>query len=234
MTNCLPVAPNGASITVSENLVRQACGAAQERGYTWNMSATITKVPATSLDVRSSHLGESEVRAILQAKPSPELVGEVYALARAVGAEESARQARLDSKAGGLLTASGISATVASALMPHTHGLLSKVALGMTGLCGLGAAVLAVHALRIATYERIPDTTIFDADFLRKFDEEEKVGAKAAARYQRFVLPQIWSSHRKAVVVNDQRATAITFGQYALFAMFVLALVSGIVVSFGK
>ncbi len=173
---------------------------------------------------------------------SPELVENIYELAKAQVAYETGRQGRLDSKATSLLTASGLSVTVAFSFGTTliTYGSrfdgVVIVAYAAAVSLGLTAAILAVAALKVAgTYTTVSDHAVFDAGELPRAnwptwegDEAVEIAERlrfGVMRYQKHLIAHLWEIYRANAAQNEIKATRIKYGQY-VFVAFLIALLA--------
>jgi len=107
---------------------------------------------------------------------SPALVDEIYSIAQRQTQAEAGRQTRLDAKASSLLTAAGLSLTVAftfggQVLLARATELrqlgavrwsIVLVTFLLAIVTGLLASIFAVMALRVREYLSVNEQTVFD------------------------------------------------------------------------
>jgi hypothetical protein len=178
---------------------------------------------------------------------SPKLVKELYDIAVRQIAEENARQTRLDSKATSLLTAAGLSLTVAFTFggqlvaAHHKQGnehidfpVWGVIAFGVALLAGLGAAFQAMRALVVGGgYRAISEREVFNGDLLTyaegHYHPEEKEKAspsdeEAATEYRKAMIPHFWEIAQEHLNVHQRKASIIRWGQGA-FLLFIVAIV---------
>ena len=164
---------------------------------------------------------------------TPQLVGEVFAVAKGTVAHEHARQAWLDSKANMLLAGMGVAVSVLTLALTHADSRWGRYALATAAMFALTSAAHAVIALRVRGYSRIADRSIFNADMLRKADTNVS-GEAAVALYQRYLLPALWDAHVRYVRANDERATVIFRGQAIFVVALTFALVGAALLACGR
>lgn len=166
------------------------------------------------------------VREALQVKSAP-LVAEVFEFAKLTAAEEVARQGRIDMKANLLLGAIGVSISVATILMPKAETWFARISLGAAAVLAFCAGCCAVFGLRVLTYYRIGDRTIFNSQLLEQADRASD-GGGAVAMYQRYMIPAMWDAHVTYVRTNDKRAIIVAWGQMLFLGALAAAIVGGI------
>lgn len=189
-------------------------------------------------------LSRTELKRRLK-RNSPELVKELYDIAKAQVQFEVGRQSRLDSKATSLLTASGLSITLTFVF----GGVL--INLSKTGevgwwivlayiaavACGLIAAACAVRALRVSdTYATFNEDTVFNEAVLDQADgntEDESQRAGGVRDYQRFLIVQLWEIYQQHADNHELKATWIRRGQTWLFAFLAALFLICALVGFG-
>ncbi len=199
-------------------------------------AAEKAKPPGLSRDELGSRLALS----------SPKLVKELYDIAIRQIAEENARQTRLDAKATSLLTAAGLSLTVAFTfggqlvLGHHKTGAdhLDFPWWGVAAFCaalfaGLSAAAFAMRALLVGGgYRAIDEQEIFKRDLLSYAEghyhpEAEKGVAEsdeqAATEYRKTIIPHLWEVSQEHLTVHQRKADIIRSGQL-WFLGFILAI----------
>ena len=176
------------------------------------------------------------------------LVKELYETAQRQLKAESERQTRLDSKATGLLTVVGLSLTVVFTFggqfvwgqAPHLRGYphgwpVILTALGIAIAAGLFAGAFAMLALRVrGSYMTMSNATIFNEPALADADttKEEDAGTnrtneeeKRLARYQRYLLIDMWTIAQNHYRTHERKAHLIRIGQ-GFYALFLAAMIT--------
>ncbi len=188
-------------------------------------------------------LTEESLRARL-AIDSPELVQELFTIAQGQVVTEAGRQSRLDAKANSLLTATGLSLTVAftfggllitQAKAFYIIGVTVAFAAAVT--CGFVAAIHAVVGLRVTDrYRSVDEENVFDSEILRTADDPASAidgldGLEAPAKraygvmeYRKFLVPHLWAIILQHRQVHEDKARLIKRGQ-GFFIAFLGALV---------
>lgn len=171
---------------------------------------------------------------------NPELAKDLLDAARAQVQAEVIRHGRLDAKAMSIVTAGGISITVAFSVA----GSLSTVVAGYgwliamfaaAGVAGLITVLLAVRALLVrGGFAEVSDQAVFDASVLKLADEPEgvddlrdkegrpdrkEINAFGAAIYKQHMTAHLWDVYvkdhaqvdKKADMVRDAQAGFMTF-----------------------
>ena len=191
-------------------------------------------------------LTEAQLDAALQLH-SPVLVKDLYEAAQRQMAFETGRQGRLDAKATGLLQAAGLALTVAStfgAQLAARSGYLKSlpwlllVMIGGTLLAGLGAAFMAIWALKVrdGEYLTVNERTLFSPDVLEAADSGEAGEQEAAAAvFRRAMTVHLWQIVQRQEQVHHAKAKWIQRGQIAfgLFLLGLLALGAILLASYG-
>ena len=173
---------------------------------------------------------------------TPELVDDIFQLAKDQIAFEERREAALNGKAAALLAASGLSVTVAltlgGLLLGKLPGVDSFVFLAVVGLyCsglafGLGAAFYALRSIRVREARGIDGNDIFSsveldaAEAAAADGPEEGAGRRARHRYRRYLAAHVWEVFRGNARIHEDRAASLAVAQrlYVLFITAVLAL----------
>ena len=170
---------------------------------------------------------------------SPKLVQELYEITQRQMKYESERQARLDSKANGLLALVSLSLTV---LFTYGGGFLytqrenlrgagsywsaSLVLLAVASLFGIGASILAVVALQVTRgYRTLDERSVFNTTQLRKYDNEAN-DDDSLKEYRRYLLPDMGEIVQKQFRIHERKASLILTGQwcYVLFLLCLMAI----------
>jgi hypothetical protein len=212
--------------------------------------------PAVEVVQKPSQLTEEEIRARLTID-SPELVQELYMLAQSQVTAEVGRQTRLDVKANSLLTASGLSLTVAftfGGLLVNQTKRFDDIA-GVVGVfavsvaCGLVAAIYAVRTLTVTgRYRTVDEESVFNPEALRTADEPaatiaglgDKTDAEKRAygvmEYRKFLVPHLWSIVLQHREIHEDKAKLVKRGQgffiaFLGFLLIVCVFVVGAVLS---
>lgn len=164
---------------------------------------------------------------------SPELMQELLTLVQGQITSEVGRQARLDAKSTSLLTASGLSLTVAFTFgglliaQPKVFSALIVVAFGTAVFSGIFAAMYAVRALSVSDkYRTTHEETLFDAAMLQEANEppalrnEDMPDAEkrtfGVMEYRKFIVPHLWTivqDHRR---IHERKGALIRRGQFCL------------------
>jgi hypothetical protein len=166
---------------------------------------------------------------------SIELVAEVWAITQKQVDVEATRHTRLETKATALLTAIGLSLTIA-----FTFGatLMSKAAVdfaehrtwilfsfGCAIITGLISALLALRAVMVTGQRQVEESAIF-GDVLQSSDrhktEDEKEGLM---RYRQSLIMHFWEIRNQYDLTYRQKVKFVKWGQRA-FAGFLTALLS--------
>jgi hypothetical protein len=192
---------------------------------------------ATSAAPRLPPLTEEEIRKAISIY-SPAIVKELYETTLRQIQNETGRQSRLDSKATSLLTATGLSLTVAFTLggqlligqadkwagMPPVAWKIAAGIYWFTVGAGLVASVFAVSALRIRDeYRSINERNVFDAEVLDQTDQRDEKD-EGITVYRRHLIPHMWVIAQKHSQNHNKKATKIRYGQ-GFFAGFLVGLV---------
>lgn len=180
---------------------------------------------------------------------SPKLIKELYDIVQRRITYETGRQQRIDAKATSLLTASGVSVTLAFTFTAAIsspqgvvlfHGIFNYL-LGTFGAalaCGFAAAACAIRALLVTKgYSTPSDDVIFDAKLLRDAnaiepDPDPKKGETEAMaedwrlmKYQRQVIEHFWWIGDNHARTHERKALWVRTGQWA-FAGFLILLMA--------
>jgi hypothetical protein len=181
---------------------------------------------------------------------SPELVAELLALVQGELAAETGRQTRIDAKATSLLTAAGLSLTVAftfggllltrdnSFSFGHWVTLIFALAL----VCGLSAAVHAVWALLVrGEYKALDGETLFDVGTLAQANDvlkddtdtpDKEKREFGVMEYRKFLIPNLWGVVRDHRMVHDDKAKIIKRGQLFFLSFLGLLIVISLFIEF--
>jgi hypothetical protein len=175
------------------------------------------------------------------------LVEEIQTLALRQNQLEEARESRLDSKAGSLLGAAGLSLTVAftfgGLLLQHPEYLkplgpwlarATLLAYVVALTVGLLASIWAIAALLVSDgYRTLSDNDVFNAEELQKIDEASGTNDDKAKRlYRRYLTIQHWSIFRAHFDEHERKATIIKRGQKCFFGFLITLLVIGGVMTY--
>ncbi len=176
-------------------------------------------------------------------RASPKLTAEIYDLAKSFVADERARQARLDAKAGTLLSVVGLALTVASTfggqlvkgVTPGLAASVLKAALALALLFGVVAAGFALRALFVRSGQPgVSENVVFGeailgqaADRTKARDEEGGVAA-----YKQSLAIHLWVMGQRTRALQEKKASEIWRGQVA-FAGFLGMLLVVFVVFIG-
>jgi hypothetical protein len=179
---------------------------------------------------------------------SPKLIKELYDIVQRRITYETGRQQRIDTKATSLLTASGVSVTLAftftAAITSETgvklfHPIFNYLlaTFGAALACGFAAAALAVRALLVTKgYSTPSDEVIFDAKLLREAnaiepDPDPKKGETEAMaedwrlmKYQRQVIEHFWWIGDNHARTHERKALWVHKGQCAFAGFLILLL----------
>ena len=206
------------------------------------MTATTTSEvpPAAQSAVPLATLAPRSLKQLASAVKldSPKLVEEVWKIAQRQFDLETARRARIESKAASLLTACGATLSFAFSLgLPalikrhEMHALtggwwkLAALLVVIAVLVGLGATWCAVDALRARkTWPSLNEDTVFER--LSMYDANAKGECdQAVTKYRRYVLPELWEMARLQAAAAEEKATMLGRGQLALFAFVCIAAI---------
>jgi hypothetical protein len=164
---------------------------------------------------------------------NPELTKELYELAKAQVAAETARHARLDAKATSLVSSAGVSLTLGMSIATLiAKGEVSPPAwlgamLAFVGAVGVTAVGFGVFALMVkGGFARVNDHNVFDTDVL-KFanaptgcddltDLKDKYAFGAAA-YRQHMTAHLWEVSVKEHYQLNKKARQVRDGQIAFF-----------------
>jgi hypothetical protein len=171
---------------------------------------------------------------------SPALVREIYEIQLRQIQYEVGRQTRLDAKATSLLTAAGLSLTVAftfggQIVLAHLHDELAfhvgaVVAFAVATLCGLASAGFAIRALLVHdAFRTINEASVFSLRALKEADADYQSGAEdgdeaAVTQYRKSLIPhllEIWQTNGRS---NEDKAKIVKRGQL-FFGLFLVALI---------
>ena len=156
--------------------------------------------------------------------------------------DQRARQGRLDAKASSLLAAVGLALTVAftfGGLMIHgsasgtsaSGGILLGASLhgfavgafALAIVAGLGAAMLAIVALRVMGDSPGFSNSVAFPEFWRDDFQNRKPESDRLLRYKQALTLHLWEIGEDIRVLQDGKAKTIRWGQFA-FGGFLLAL----------
>lgn len=200
-------------------------------------------------------LTEVQIRARLTIN-SPELVKELYDIAQRQVQAEVGRQTRLDAKATSLLTAAGLSLTVAftfgSTLItkPEAFETWHRFVVGAFALAlvlGLTAAILAVRALLVRdNYMTVNEAAVFDPEVLEdandphalreidckemKDEEKRKFGVM---EFHKAMIVHLWTIAQQHLKNNEGKARLIKWGQRCFLGFLVVLLVVAVFIVLG-
>jgi hypothetical protein len=132
----------------------------------------------------------------------------------AVVTEENARTQRLDQKAGALLSAVALTATVGGALSARSGGMAAWWFL-VPAICALAATGFSLWVLRVQSHRRVDESDLLAA---RTLEAEAKDEKDAVHRYMRKNLGGIWRAYAHTCNINDRRARSVFYGQVAFGA----------------
>ncbi|MGK3964995.1 hypothetical protein WMF01_30925 [Sorangium sp. So ce1667] len=168
----------------------------------------------------------------------PGLINELYQFAQRQLQFETGRQTRLDAKATSLLSAAGLSLTVAftfgglllankEVLRANIGWYYSAVAgFGLAIILGLGAAGFALAALKVRDANRgISEDAVFNEELLKRA-EDESADEQAVAEYRKSLTVHLWTIAQAQHMLHERKAKIIQRGQVAFMAfMCAVALV---------
>lgn len=170
-----------------------------------------------------------------------ELVASIYDIVTRQVQAEVGRQTRLDAKATSLLTAAGVSVTLASVFGSTLAVNASRFQpwivwpYSVAVACGLAAGFFSVWSLLVRdTYRTVSEEAVFDKESLEHADTQ------GLARYQRFMVVHLWMVYRENSAVHDRKALLIGRGQrfylgFLATLLFVcVALLHGLIVVYGE
>jgi hypothetical protein len=179
----------------------------------------------------------------------PRLIGEVYALAQRQVQFETGRQGRLDGKATSLLSAAGLSLTVAftfgGLLLANKAVLKAKIGwyyaavsgFGVAILFGLATAAFALWALRVRGANRgVSEEAVFSEAILKRAEDETDEDV-AVSEYQKSLTVHLWMIAQAQHNLHERKAKIILSGQLAFMAFMVavafvcVAFVGGVLLS---
>ncbi len=132
----------------------------------------------------------------------------------AVVTEENARTQRLDQKAGALLSAVALTATVGGALSARPGGTAAWWFL-VPAVCALAATGFSLWVLRVQSHRRVDEGDLLAA---RTLEAEAKNEKDAVHRYRRKNMGGIWRAYAHTCSINDRRAKSVFCGQLAFGA----------------
>jgi hypothetical protein len=206
-----------------------------------NAVARVPDAVEPKVDIMADLL-EQEIRNRLRLV-NPDLVDEVYGLAKAQVESERARHVMLNSKAASVLTSSGISLTVSLTLAGPL--LANKVVLSTTwsfafllaGSLGLASIYWAVLSLRvIGGFPYVNDHAVFDRNILNFADSppgcedladlKEKYAFGAAA-YKQHMAAHLWAVATQEHRQLDRKAKQVQAAQWLFLAFAVLISTCG-------
>jgi hypothetical protein len=172
---------------------------------------------------------------------NPELVKEVYDLAKAQVQAEGARHTMLNAKAMSVVTGAGVSLTLSLSIAgPLLTGgvILSPWLLfgfGVTGVTGVAAVLLGVWALLVkGGFAQVSDHAVFDEKALEFADNPtgcddlpdlKERYAFGAAAYRQHMTAHLWAVAVKDHRQLDKKANQVQAAQY-LFAAFVILVLA--------
>lgn len=161
------------------------------------------------------------------------LVREVHETVQTYLRNEMARQTLIESKATSLLSAVGLSMTIAFAfvgsLLEH-HATLAEmpsvvrwamsILLVIAPLLGTVSATVAIYALLISDNQLVPnEEAIFDIERLKKADKHENDDF-AVREYRRYLIPHLWKIAQRETAVLDKKGRCVALAQ-RLFGAFI-------------
>jgi len=191
-------------------------------------------------EAETASLSEDEIIARLRLNSS-KLVKEIYEIALRRVQYESGRQQRLDAKATSLLTATGLSLTVAFTFgatllsaggQAAFHEFYNYVLLLFYSAISLGivSAGFALGALLVRSgYATVRDTAVFNVALLQKANQlanaegDDDAEDNALMVYQRGLIPHIWKIGTAHERQHETKALVIKIGQ-SVFGLFLLAV----------
>lgn len=174
-------------------------------------------------------------------RSSPALLKELYDIARRQIVTEAGRQTRLDSKATSLLTAAGLSLTVAftfggqmiighrSPIDPAHVPIWAQTAFAVGVIFGLAAACFAIGALFVrGSYLTVNERSIFSEAALKAAEDAYDPATPGSdvvgmSEYHKALIPHLWCISQKHASVHETKATLIKVGQ-GLFLAFLMSL----------
>lgn len=212
------------------------------------ISTTSPSTGASRRPNESSPLSEDDLRERLCIN-SPELTAELYQIAQRQIQSETGRQTRLDAKAVSLLTAAGLSSTVAftfgGTLIMQAHAF-GRCTIGLYVLAvflGLTASSYAVLALRVQSkYLALDEATIFDPKILKEANspstlrddtKDEDVRRFGLMEYQKYLIPQMWVTGQAQYTNHEKKARLIQKGQSLFLAFLATSFLVCISLAFG-
>jgi len=166
---------------------------------------------------------------------SPKLVEELWTVTQKQLEVEVARHGRLDAKATSLLTAAGLSLTVAftfgSTLLKEAKSFDAWhipiiLIFGVTIICGLMAAFNAVHGLALREQLGVNEEAIFDPEALKEADAEETAEAgNGVMEYRKGRIIHFWTIRQRYWESYQHKAKIVKHGQYWFLAFLACLLV---------
>jgi hypothetical protein len=210
----------------------------------------------SSPTTHAEHLTLSELRDRVNLH-SPLLVKELHETTLRQIQSETGRQTRLDGKATSLLTATGLSLTVAFAfggqiLIAHADKLKAYghrwwiavvVTYSLAVLSGLFASFFATWALRVhGAHGTVSEDNVFNDDVLKAADQadaehsDDPVKAAAArdvglTNYRRYITIHLWHIVQVQHQIQEKKASIIRYGQLCFMAFLVsLVIICGFMV----
>jgi hypothetical protein len=239
-------------------------GAPEHTGLPRGQKPTTTSVvvrQAPPVSQRREMLTDDEVRDRL-AINSPELVAELLTLVQGQLAAETGRQTRIEGKATSLLTAAGLSLTVAFSFgglliskenrFTFPHFVIFAFILAL--VLGLSSAICAVAALFVRGKYRAPEgTALFDPETLALAnatpkDETPEIpprvpspGATTSDKdereyglmaYRKYLIPHFWDILRCHRLVHEEKAKIIKVGQGLFVGFLGVLMVIGVTMAY--
>lgn len=177
---------------------------------------------------------------------NPDLVDEIYDLAKAQVESERSRHVMLNTKAASILTASGVSLTLSLTLAGPLLSAkvvlpcLLLVGLILAGLAGLASVLCAVWSLYIVNgFAYVSDHAVFKKDILdfadspKGCDDLEGQSAKyafGAAAYKQHMAAHLWAVSAREHQQLNKKADQVRMAQrmFALFAVLIFACGAGL------
>lgn len=169
---------------------------------------------------------------------NPKLVSELYRIAEQQIEIEAKRQTRLDYKATSLLTAAGLSLTVAitfgGLLITQSRAFdeWREWIIGLfvaTVIAGITAAIYALRAQFAKQFLAADENAIFDTDILKTADTPATPEA-GLMEYQKSLIIHLWAIRGRAFQNHVERVALVKMGQrFFIGFLFGVMVVSAVV-----
>jgi hypothetical protein len=195
-------------------------------------AAAVTETPAKTAKGSQDHSFDDELTRRLKLG-STQLVAELWAITQKQLDTEVARHTRLEAKATSLLTAVGLSMTVAftfgATLLTQRETFKDYQeaiygAYGLAIMCGLLSAAFASSALLLIEQLQVDEEFIFNRDILKHSDRSEAADeAEGLMEYRKAAILHFWPVRRRYDQTYREKSALVKRGQFA-FIGFLLSL----------